>query len=210
MRFTSSTIFALAAAAIPCYGALTRGYIQVRGQAWPQGLTLSTEFATWDADIYASRTATPLEVEIDLQKAQIAETDIRVVNSFFLEYPFLGISGRNDKSLAWSPPSTPYVFFMNVQQTSDARPQKRENAFTMVTPNPMVDGLPYQASAIWKYEPSKGGRLLPTLLALNGTRLPAVVHGWASEAFVVLGLDGSGSKVPPKGKSVVEFFFVPK
>ncbi|KAH6910659.1 hypothetical protein BKA70DRAFT_1560563 [Coprinopsis sp. MPI-PUGE-AT-0042] len=209
MKPTPFAVLALAAATLPCYGAMTKGHIQVRGQAWPKGLNLSTEFATWEADLYASQTATPLEVQIDLEKAQTTETDIHILNGFFLEYPFLGISGRDDKSLAWKPPSTPYVFFMSVQQTPNAKLQKRENSYTAANPTPMLDGLPYQASAIWRYEPSKGGRLSPTLLALNGTRLPVATHGWTSGTYVALGLDGSGAKVPPQGKSSVEFYFVP-
>lgn len=85
----------------------------------------------------------------------------------------------------------PTMKVMNVAKTEGPALQRKENALTAVHPNP-INALPYQASAIvsprssspelskplhkWKYDPADG-RITPTFIALNGTRLPADIRG---------------------------------
>jgi hypothetical protein len=40
---------------------------------------MSTEFDPYDADVYGSETLPALQVEMDLEKAQTTETDIKVL-----------------------------------------------------------------------------------------------------------------------------------
>ncbi|TFK24679.1 hypothetical protein FA15DRAFT_694246 [Coprinopsis marcescibilis] len=148
-----------------------------------------------------------LEVQIDLDRAQTTESDIEILNGFWADiYKYLGISVRDSFSASWYPPYSPYGSFLNVQQTPGPELLRKENAFTASYPNSM-QGLPWQASAVWRYDPSSR-KLTPTFLAVNGTRLPAEVYGGIYEGNCYFNIYGTG--VPPGGQSeTVEFYFLP-
>ncbi|KAH6910674.1 hypothetical protein BKA70DRAFT_90818 [Coprinopsis sp. MPI-PUGE-AT-0042] len=200
-------IFIAIGLAIPSYAALTKGHILVKGLNWAKGVKLSTEFDQYDADIFASDSFPTLQVQMDLEKAQTTETNIEVLNGFWADvYPFIGISAPRVGDLNWNPPFSPYVGVINVQQTPDASLKQKENAFTACYPN-SLEGLPYQASAIWRYDPSKGGKLTPTFLALNGTRLPTAFLGALDNGSVWFNLNGHSETTNPD--VVLELFFIP-
>ncbi|KAJ3511450.1 hypothetical protein NMY22_g15643 [Coprinellus aureogranulatus] len=166
-----------AALALPAYAALTKGTIQIKSPSAEKGVTLSTFFDDYDADIIATENQPALQVQIDLERAQKEDSDIEVLNGFWVPdlYRYLGVSARGRAYLDWNPTFYPIVGFINVQQTPDAYPLQKENAFTACYPNGMQE-LPFQASAIWRYDPANR-KLTPKILALNGTQLPVIVDG---------------------------------
>ncbi|KAF6750967.1 hypothetical protein DFP72DRAFT_1048072 [Ephemerocybe angulata] len=165
-----------------CRAGLTKGYIQVKGESWERGMNLSTLFDLDVGDILASESATPLRVQIDLNQAQKVDSDIEILNGFWIDmYPFLGINSRGRTFFDWHPPYFPTLSFINVQRTPNAQLQQRENSYTACYPNPM-DELPFQASAIWRYDPSSK-KLTPTILGLNGTRLSLAIHGYSYDGY---------------------------
>ncbi|KAH6910675.1 hypothetical protein BKA70DRAFT_1146860 [Coprinopsis sp. MPI-PUGE-AT-0042] len=192
---------------LPSYAALTKGYIHIKGVTWDKAVPLSTKFDPYDGDLYGSDTSPALEVQMDLEKAQTTETDIEVLNGEWADlYPYVGISSYYDYDLGWRPPNTPVVKILNAGKTEGPALQRKENALTAVYPNPM-DALPYQASAIWKYDPANGGKVTPTFIALNGTRLPADIRGGTYEGDVYFQVHGHGQAQDPA--KTLEFFFVP-
>ncbi|TEB26276.1 hypothetical protein FA13DRAFT_1795887 [Coprinellus micaceus] len=181
MKPTPTALLGLFALFTPAYAVLTKGYIQIKGANWEKGVNLSTLFDDYDGDVIASDAATPLKVQLDLERAQTTDSNVEILNGFWTDlYPYLGVSARSDYDVN---PTSPYIGFVNVQETPDAHLQRKENSFTACYPNPMA-GLPYQASAIWRYDPSAGGKLTPTVLGLDGSRLPyAIQGGWWEDNF---------------------------
>ncbi|KAF6743903.1 hypothetical protein DFP72DRAFT_107011 [Ephemerocybe angulata] len=202
MKLTAVLLFGLAGLAIPCHG-ITRGYIQVKGAKWDKVYNLSTSFDPYDGEVEASLTDPALLVQIDLKKAQTSESDIEVLNGFWIEYPYLGVTVRDTFSMNWHPPYSPRFDFVYVQQTPSATLQRKENSLTACYPN-SLEALPYQASAVWKFDPSNG-RLAPTFIAQNGTRLPLVIYGGEYEGKV-----GFSALPPPIANSEeIELYFIP-
>ncbi|KAH6910685.1 hypothetical protein BKA70DRAFT_1463855 [Coprinopsis sp. MPI-PUGE-AT-0042] len=188
--------------------ALTKGFIEVKASGWEKAVRLSTRFDESDCSILASNSAAPLQVQLDLEKARTTETDIEILNGIWADlYRFLGIASLAYYEVAWAPPYSPYARFVNVQQTPGPNLEEKENAFAACYPSP-TQGLPHQASAIWKYDPTQGGKLTPTYLASNGTRLPAALHGMSREDNVVFGVYGHG-RPPIDGNQILELSFIP-
>ncbi|KAH6910676.1 hypothetical protein BKA70DRAFT_1424332 [Coprinopsis sp. MPI-PUGE-AT-0042] len=189
-------------------GALTKGYIHIKGVTWEKAVPLSTNFDPYDADVYGSDTAPALQVQMDLEKGQTTETDIEVLNGFWADlYPYVGVSTQDSYDLTWRPPYGPILKVINVAKTSDANLKQKENALTACYPN-SLGGLPYQASAVWKYHPANGGKITPTFIALNGTPLPADIRGGIYEGDVYFQVHGHGQAQDPA--NTLEFFFVPE
>ncbi|KAH6910605.1 hypothetical protein BKA70DRAFT_88437 [Coprinopsis sp. MPI-PUGE-AT-0042] len=210
MKLTLATALC---ATLPCYAALTKGTLYMKDVATQKTVTFTTEFSRDDGRLAPSEISSQpaLLVQFDIEKAQTTEVDIEILNGFWIDlYPYLGITGDVEYDLGWSPPWTPAAKLLNVQKTPSATLVPKENAFTACNPNGM-SGLPPQASAIWKYDPANGGRLLPTFLAVNGTRLPARFQGNFYQGTLLVSLAGHDG--PPKSHGgplqVFELYFKP-
>lgn len=64
----------------------TKGYIHIKAQTWERGVNLSTLYDSFDGDILASETDTPLQVRLNLEKAQTVDSDIEILVSGSLQY----------------------------------------------------------------------------------------------------------------------------
>ncbi|KAJ3528714.1 hypothetical protein NMY22_g9297 [Coprinellus aureogranulatus] len=204
MRLGLSFVVGLVACIVQCQGALTKGYIQINGPNMEKALNLSTQFSSFEGYVVASDTAPPLLVQLDLEKAQETESDIEVLNGYWVPdlYRYFGIYATNTLFLEWNPPYHPYIGFINVQQTPDANMIQKENAYTAVYPNPTE--LPYQASAIWRYDPAQGGKLIPMFLGVDGTRMPAIIKGdWYDGGFRFV------ATAPASTTQPLDFYFTP-
>ncbi|TEB26280.1 hypothetical protein FA13DRAFT_1817072 [Coprinellus micaceus] len=206
MKLVLSTLLGLTGLIAQSYAALTKGTIQIKGPSWDEGVTLSTFFDDYDADILASNALTPLQVQIDLERAQEVDSDIEILNGFWTDlYRYFGVSARSRNDVAPDSGYAPHIYigFINVAQTPDAHLQQKENAFTACYPNGMME-LPFQASAIWRYDPASGGKLTPKILGLNGEPLPVAIHGGTYEGRVGFSANGNYTQT-----EVLEFFFIP-
>ncbi|KAJ3541746.1 hypothetical protein NMY22_g3769 [Coprinellus aureogranulatus] len=185
----------------------TKGTVQIKAPSAEKGVTLSTFFDDYDADIIATENQPALQVQIDLERAQKEDSDIEILNGFWVPTcTGTSVSVREAERILTGTQRKfyPIVGFINVQQTPDAYPLQKENAFTACYPNGMQE-LPFQASAIWRYDPANR-KLTPKILALNGTQLPVIVDGgWYEGNF-------GFSAVAPSNRTgePLEFFFVPE
>ncbi|KAG2018835.1 hypothetical protein CC2G_008222 [Coprinopsis cinerea AmutBmut pab1-1] len=181
MKLFNYAVLGLIGGILPCHGLLTKGHIRFRVPYWSDTpkYYLST-FLDRDTgcDIVASSQRTRMVFQMDLEEAQTRSTSIEILNGFWSDvYPYFGVSAR-DRGTAgdvWSPPTSPHFEFYSVQQTADANLQQKETSFTACIKHHMEE-LPFQASAIWRYDPSNKGRLTPHLLALNGTKIPIMIR----------------------------------